>query len=82
MGKERSFKVLTGHCLGAGRGDVFEGEVVTIPQDLTPAEAASKLTLGYIEEIPVVEEELPATEEELPATEEELPATEEELPAT
>ena len=80
MGTERSFKVLTGFCLGAGRGDVFEGAVLTIPEDLSPAEAVSKLMLGYIEEIPVVEEEKPAEEEtaadEKPA-EEEIAAGEE-----
>ena len=84
MAEKRSFTVLTGHCLGGVRGDTVEGAVLTIPEDLTPAEAATKLGLGYIEEIPVVEEEKPAEEEiaageETPAEEE--TAAEEEIAA-
>lgn len=77
MGEKRSFTVLAGHCLGAGRGDAVEGAVITIPEDLSPAEAVTKLRLGYIEEIPVEPEETQEPEETPEA--EETPEPEETL---
>jgi len=55
--KTRAFKVIRGHCLGGSRGDVAPGDVLTVPGDLTPAEAKSKVAVGHIVEISPAEAE-------------------------
>lgn len=47
-----SLRVTKGHCLGSGRGDVLVGAVLTVPEDLTVAEARQKVAIGYAVEIP------------------------------
>ena len=49
MGEQERFaiEIVKSHCLGGGRGDVYEGTVLSVPQDLTAVEARSKITMGY-----------------------------------
>ena len=55
-----TFKVLTGFCLGAGR-DVFPGDTVETPGDLTEQRARQKVLEGcLIEFTPEVEAPAPA----------------------
>lgn len=42
-----AIKVTTPHCLGGGRGDVAEGAVLTVPDDVTPAEAKRKIAMNF-----------------------------------
>lgn len=54
MGEQERFAILIlkSHCLGGGRGDVYEGTVLSVPEDLTAMEARSKVTTGYAAKLP------------------------------
>lgn len=49
MGEQERFaiEIVKSHCLGGERGDVYEGTVLSVPEDLTAIEARSKITMGY-----------------------------------
>lgn len=87
MGEENSFGILIirSHCLGGARGDVFEGTVLKVPDDLPIAEARAKVAAGYAVKLPddkpavveIAEQENPAAgavETRDPALEERDPA--------
>lgn len=46
MSKSVRVEILKGHCLGGGRGDVFAGQVLEVPGDLTRNEAEAKIARG------------------------------------
>lgn len=87
MGEENRFGILIvrSHCLGGARGDVFEGTVLKVPDDLPIAEARAKVAAGYAVKLPddkpavveIAEQENPAAgavETRDPALEERDPA--------
>lgn len=49
MSQQKRFAILItrSHCLGRGRGDVFEGTVLTVPEEIPVAEARAKVVTGY-----------------------------------
>lgn len=54
MGEESRFGIVIvkSHCLGGGRGDVFEGTILKVPEELPIAEARAKIASGYAVKIP------------------------------
>jgi len=52
-------RILIGHCLGPAAGNVYIGDELTAPTDLSIAEARRKVTMGYAE---VIESKLKAPE--------------------
>lgn len=49
MGEIERFaiEIVRSHCLGGGRGDVYEGTVLNVPDDLPALEARTKIASGY-----------------------------------
>jgi hypothetical protein len=40
-------EVTTGHCLGGEGNDIFPGQILVAPRDLSLAEALKKVRMGY-----------------------------------
>ena len=51
-----TIEVTTGHCLGGEGNDVYPGQVLVAPKDLSIAEARKKVRMGYARVIPSVPE--------------------------
>ena len=51
-----TIEVTTGHCLGGEGNDVFPGQILMAPRDLSIAEARKKVRMGYARVIPFVPE--------------------------
>ena len=47
-----TIEITTGHCLGGVGNDVYPGEVLVAPEDLSIAEARKKVRMGYARVIP------------------------------
>ncbi len=47
-----TIEVTTGHCLGGEGNDVFPGQVLVAPIDLSIADARKKVRMGYARVIP------------------------------
>ena len=47
-----TIEVTTGHCLGGEGNDVFPGQVLVAPKDLSIADARKKVRMGYARIIP------------------------------
>lgn len=49
MGPEETLRIeiTTGHCLGGEGNDVYPGQILTAPKDLSMIEARKKVQLGY-----------------------------------
>jgi hypothetical protein len=47
-----TIEITTGHCLGGEGNDVYPGQVLVAPRDLSIAEARKKVRMGYAREIP------------------------------
>ncbi len=47
-----TIEVTTGHCLGGEGNDVFPGQVLVAPRDISLAEALKKIRMGYARVIP------------------------------
>jgi hypothetical protein len=47
-----TIEITTGHCLGGEGNDVYPGQVLVAPQDLSIAEARKKVRMGYARVIP------------------------------
>ncbi len=47
-----TIEVTTGHCLGGEGNDVFPGQVLVAPMDLSIADARKKVRMGYARVIP------------------------------
>ena len=47
-----TIEVTTGHCLGGEGNDVFPGQVLVAPKDLSIADARKKVRMGYARVIP------------------------------
>ena len=51
-----TIEVTTGHCLGGEGNDVFPGQILVAPRDLSIAEARKKVRMGYARVVPFVPE--------------------------
>ena len=51
-----TIEVTTGHCLGGEGNDVFPGQILVAPRDLSIAEARKKVRMGYARVVPSVPE--------------------------
>ena len=51
-----TIEVTTGHCLGGEGNDVFPGQILMAPRDLSIAEARKKVRMGYARVVPSVPE--------------------------
>ena len=58
-----TIEITTGHCLGGVGNDVYPGEVLVAPKDLSIAEARKKVRMGYARIIPNAASPKPETEE-------------------
>jgi hypothetical protein len=58
-----TIEITTGHCLGGVGNDVYPGEVLVAPKDLSIAEARKKVRMGYARIIPNAPNPEPETEE-------------------
>lgn len=47
-----TIEITTGHCLGGEGNDVYPGQVLVAPKDLSIAEARKKVRMGYARVIP------------------------------
>ena len=54
-----TIEVTTGHCLGGEGNDVFPGQILMAPRDLSIAEARKKVRMGYARVVPFVPESGP-----------------------
>jgi len=79
-----TIEITTGHCLGGEGNDVYPGQVLVAPKDLSMADARKKVRMGYARVIPNAQEPAPKTKEnsgpavvthEDPAVESRDPAT-------
>ena len=63
-----TIEITTGHCLGGEGNDVYAGQVLVAPKDLSIADARKKVRMGYARVIPNAPEPGSETkEEEAPA---------------
>lgn len=51
-----TIEVTTGHCLGGEGNDVYPGQILVAPRDLSIAEARKKVRIGYARVIPTAPE--------------------------
>jgi hypothetical protein len=56
-----TIEITTGHCLGGVGNDVYPGQVLVAPKDLSIADARKKVRMGYARVIPNAPEPKPAT---------------------
>ena len=47
-----TIEITTGHCLGGEGNDVYPGQVLVAPKDLSIADARKKVRMGYARIIP------------------------------
>ena len=47
-----TIEITTGHCLGGEGNDVYPGQVLVAPRDLSIADARKKVRMGYARVIP------------------------------
>jgi len=47
-----TIEITTGHCLGGESNDVYPGDILEAPKDLSIADAMKKVRLGYARIIP------------------------------
>jgi hypothetical protein len=47
-----TLEITTGHCLGGEGNDVYPGQVLVAPKDLSIADAWKKVRMGYARVIP------------------------------
>jgi hypothetical protein len=47
-----TIEITTGHCLGGVGNDVYPGQVLVAPKDLSIADARKKVRMGYARVIP------------------------------
>jgi len=47
-----TIEITTGHCLGGEGNDVYPGQVLVAPRDLSIADAKKKVRMGYARIIP------------------------------
>ena len=47
-----TIEITTGHCLGGEGNDVYPGQVLVAPKDLSIADAMKKVRMGYARVIP------------------------------
>ena len=47
-----TIEITTGHCLGGEGNDVYPGQVLEAPKDLSIADALKKVRMGYARMIP------------------------------
>lgn len=59
-----TIEITTGHCLGGEGNDVYQGQVLVAPKDLSVADARKKVRMGYARIIPDTHEPRPETEED------------------
>ena len=59
-----TIEITTGHCLGGEGNDVYPGQVLVAPKDLSIADARKKVRMGYARVIPNAPEPGPETEED------------------
>lgn len=52
--KTLRIEILVGHCLGGAGNDVYPGQVLEAPRDLSLADAMAKIRTGYARELPRV----------------------------
>lgn len=63
-----SIEITTGHCLGGEGNDVYPGQVLVAPKDISIADARKKVRMGYARIIPDAQEPAPDTRENSGAT--------------
>jgi len=56
-----TIEITTGHCLGGEGNDVYPGQILVAPRDLSIADARKKVRMGYARVIPNAPD--PKTEE-------------------
>ena len=56
-----TIEITTGHCLGGVGNDVYPGQVLVAPKDLSIADARKKVRMGYARVIPNAPEPRPTT---------------------
>jgi len=59
-----TIEITTGHCLGGEGNDVFPGQVLVAPRDLSIADARKKVRMGYARVIPSEPEPTSQTDED------------------
>jgi len=47
-----TIEITTGHCLGGEDNDVYPGQILVAPKDLSIADARKKVRMGYASVIP------------------------------
>ena len=58
-----TIEITTGHCLGGEGNDVYPGQVLVAPKDLSIADARKKVRMGYARVVPNAPESEPEKEE-------------------
>lgn len=58
-----AIEITTGHCLGGEGNDVYPGQVLVAPKDLSMADARKKVRMGYARFVPNTPSPKPETEE-------------------
>ena len=59
-----TIEITTGHCLGGEGNDVYAGQILVAPKDLSIADARKKVRMGYARVIPNAPDGQPKTEED------------------
>jgi hypothetical protein len=66
-----TIEITSGHCLGGADNDVYPGDILEAPRDLSIAEALKKVRTGYARIVPNPQEagpEVPSDSGPVPAT--------------
>jgi len=58
-----TIEITTGHCLGGVGNDVYPGQVLVAPRDLSIADARKKVRMGYARIVPNAPKPEPETKE-------------------
>jgi len=58
-----TIEITTGHCLGGEGNDVYPGQVLVAPRDLSMADARKKVRMGYARIVSNAPNSEPETEE-------------------
>jgi len=58
-----TIEITTGHCLGGEGNDVYPGQVLVAPRDLSITDARKKVRMGYARAIPNAPEPGPVSTE-------------------
>ena len=59
-----TIEITTGHCLGGEGNDVYPGQVLVAPKDISIADARKKVRMGYARVVSNAPEPEPDAEEE------------------